>query len=34
VLGPLIRKGGLRAHILTDGVIGEGNLLQRAPGPG
>lgn len=33
VLGPLIRKGGLRAHILTDGVIGEGDLLQRAPRP-
>ena len=32
VLGPLIRKGGLRAHILTDGVIGEGDPLQRAPG--
>ena len=33
VLGPLIRKGGLRAHILTDGVIGEGDPLQRAPAP-
>ena len=32
VLGPLIRKGGLRAHILTDGVIGEGDPLQRVPG--
>ena len=34
VLGPLIRKGGLRAHILTDGVIGQSDSLQRTPGPG
>jgi MOSC domain-containing protein YiiM len=33
VLGPLIRKGGLRAHILTDGVIGEGDPLLRASHP-
>ncbi len=33
VLGPMIRKGGLRAHILTDGVIGAGDPLLRASHP-
>lgn len=30
VLGPLIHKGGLRMHLLTDGTIGNGDLLSRA----
>lgn len=34
VLGPLIRKGGLRAHVLTDGVIELGDTLRPASGPG
>jgi MOSC domain-containing protein YiiM len=28
VLGPLIRKGGLRVHVLTGGTIREGDLLR------
>jgi MOSC domain-containing protein YiiM len=30
VLGPLIRRGGMRAHILTDGVIEPGDPLRLA----
>lgn len=30
VLGPLIHRGGLRVHLLTDGTIENGDLLSRA----
>ncbi len=34
VLGPLIHRGGLRAHILTGGYIFDGDILRRESGPG